>query len=132
MSKETFKPVPYTGDIPGVPMSVFSFSEETPLQERRNEVLRKAGILGRRKKYPSAEARKAAAKKRRKERQEARKSILERYGLAPGQKKLSPEERKQKRRSSARRKREQFAEMVRMHPESARGLGIKVEKYLPK
>ena len=93
------------------------------LREMRRSVLVEGGLLRPRKKYESAEERKAARKARSKARREERKTFLKEKGLAPAARKKLTKAQKKTRSTALRRVRNIY---LREHPEEATTLGIDI------
>jgi len=111
--------------------SMGDFESGETMAARRRRILREAGVRGTKKKYGSAEERKAASKARAKERKERDAAILEKFGLAPRSRgpKMTKEEKKAKSKARRQQKSQFLREAARSQPDFAKKFGIDITRF---
>ena len=100
-------------------------------REKRNEILVQLGLKQKKRKYPTPEARKAAAKERSAKRRKERSTVLAQYGLEPKKRgpKRSEDEKAEARRERGKTKRAFIREMARAEPDLAKKYGIDPSRF---
>lgn len=97
------------------------------MAQKRHKALIFEGYKVPRQRYGSKEEKKTAAKKRRDTAKDTRLAFYKKLGIEPKAKvRLSKEERKERSKARSKTKRSSVAELIRLHPEAAKSLGIKV------
>lgn len=131
MTKKIVKAIEETQGISLPDFTSVIADESLTMTEKRQQILESLGLRRTKKKYPTTEARKAAAKVRAKERREERTKALAQYGLEPT--KLGPkrteEEKKVARTDRGKRRRLAFKEMATAQPDLAKKYGFDPKKF---